>query len=469
MPAEQRFRSVKEGPRRRKKARETPLETPTIYLHDVFFSCPSPPSVQTSRNECEPRNPKIDTAAIYAKSKMATLEFIFFTVLQLFHLCLSVNISNSANPNIIIFMVDNLSFGDFNNESQNTPNINRLVEQGVTFSRWYTQSSRISSLASILTGLLPPRTGIIRSKFLPFKEIPSLASSGGLQPSEKTLAKVLKSKGYKTGFVGLWGLGVGRNGEYLPLSHGFDSFYGVPSAHREHCTKTLKVSSESHSTWRPVYNIISPLVYICPLVGLVIWYYGHRLNIVTVLTVLVAFILYSSVLQDVIHSTMNFIQIRGCVLYKNNSIIEQPYVAENMTLHFTRSAVSFLDVASVSSKPFFLFVSSMSLEEPVFVSPLFSNLTPTLFHDAVLETDWSIGRIMKALRDHKLEQQTLILVTSATGHHAQKFCNDCSQQHGRVGDSTFNRSMILLFFFILSSRCLAKPLLTLLLRLFINN
>ena len=379
---------------------------------------------------------------------MATVEVIFFTLIQLFHLCLSVNNSNSAKPNIIIFLVDNLSFGDFNNESQNTPNINRLVEQGVTFSRWYTQSSRISSLASILTGLLPPRTGIIKSKYLPFKEIPSLATSGGLQPNEKTLAKVLKSKGYKTGFVGLWGLGVGRNGEYLPLSHGFDSFYGIPSAHREHCTKTLKASSESHSTWRPVYAIISPLLYICPVVGFVIWYNGHRLNLVTVLTVLVAFILYSSVLQEVIHSMMNFIQIRSCVLYKNNSIVEQPYVAENMTLRFTRSALSFLDMASVSSKPFFLFVSSMSLQEPVFVSPLFSNLTQTLFHDAVLETDWSIGRIMKALRDHKLEQQTLILVTSATGHYTGRFCSDCSQQHGKAGDATFNRSTTLLFFLI---------------------
>lgn len=371
---------------------------------------------------------------------MATVEVIFVTLIQLFHLCLSVNNSNSAKPNIIIFLVDNLSFGDFNNESQNAPNINRLVEQGVTFSRWYTQSSRISSLASILTGLLPPRTGIIKSKYLPFKEIPSLASSGGLQPNEKTLAKVLKSKGYKTGFVGLWGLGVGRNGEYLPLSHGFDSFYGIPSAHREHCTKTLKASSESHSTWRPLYAIISPLVYICPVVGFVIWYNGHRLNLVTVLTVLVAFILYSSVLQEVIHSMMNFIQIRSCVLYKNNSIVEQPYVAENMTLRFTRSALSFLDMASVSSKPFFLFVSSMNLQEPVFVSPLFSNLTQTLFHDAVLETDWSIGRIMKALRDHKLEQQTLILVTSATGHYTGRFCSDCSQQHGKAGDATYNRS-----------------------------
>ncbi|XP_068683398.1 arylsulfatase L-like [Montipora foliosa] len=353
---------------------------------------------------------------------------LVFIVVPLFRLCQSVSKSASEKPNIIIFMADNLSFGDVNNKSQNTPNIDRLAEQGATFSRWYTQSSRISALASILTGLLPPRTGIIKSKFLPFKEIPSLASTGGLQSSEETLATVLKSKGYTTGFVGVWGLGVGRNGEYLPLRHGFDSFYGVPSAHREHCTGNSRTNSESYHTWRSLCSIFSPLLFICPIVGFVVWYNGHTLNMVTVLTVVVAFVFYSSILQDGIHCTMNFIRIRSCVLYKNNKIIEQPYIVENMTLRFTRSAVEFLEMASLSNKPFFLFVSFMGPKEPFFVSPLFSKSMQTLYHDALHETDWSIGRIVKTIKDNNKENSTLILVTSATGRHITKSCKDCVAQ-----------------------------------------
>ena len=369
---------------------------------------------------------KIGPADNCEKFKMAAV--LVFIVVPLFRLCQSVSNSTSEKPNIIIFMADNLSFGDVNNKSQNTPNIDRLAEQGATFSRWYTQSSRISALASILTGLLPPRTGIIKSKFLPFKEIPSLASTGGLQSSEETLATVLKSKGYTTGFVGVWGLGVGRNGEYLPLRHGFDSFYGVPSAHREHCTGNSRTNSESYHTWRSLCSIFSPLLFICPVVGFVVWYNGHTLNMVTVLTVVVAFVFYSSILQDGIHCTMNFIRIRSCVLYKNNNIIEQPYIVENMTLRFTRSAVEFLEMASLSNKPFFLFVSFMGPKEPFFVSPLFSKSMQTLYHDALHETDWSIGRIVKTMKDNNKENSTLILVTSATGRYITKSCKDCVAQ-----------------------------------------
>ena len=356
-----------------------------------------------------------------SKSKMA--EAVFFVLSQLFCLSFALNNSINGSPNIIIFMTDNFSLGglsSYNNRSPQTPSIDRLAQEGVTFSRWYTQSSRISSLASILTGLLPPRTGIIRSKFLSFKEIPSLASTGGLQPNEVTLAKVLKLKGYTTRFVGLWGLGVGRNGEYLPLNHGFDSWYGVPSAHRHHCTESCETKSKPQHMLEAVWSIFRPLFYIFPVVGFVVWYNGHVINVVTVSTVVIAFIFYSSILHDVIHYTMDLIQTRSCVLYKNNDIVEQPYNVENMTLRFTRSAVNFLEVSSLSNKPFFLFVSFMNLNHPVFASRLFSNSTQSAYREALQEMDWSVGRILRTLRDREMENNTLILLTSATGHHLEE-------------------------------------------------
>lgn len=377
--------------------------------------------------------------------KMASLAascswFIFFQ--QWFYFGLSFNNSISKNPNIIIFMTDNLSIEElsiYGNSSLQTPNIDRLVEEGVTFSRWYSQSSRISSLASILTGLLPPRTGIIKSKFLSFQEIPSLASTGGLQPNEITLAKVLKSKGYSTSFVGLWGLGVGRNGEYLPVSHGFDSWYGVPSAHTQHCTENHQTRSESQNIWEAICSFFSSLCYIFPVVGFVVWYNGYAINMATVLTFVVAFIFYNSILHDAMQCTIEFIQIRSCVLFKNNNIIEQPYIVENMTLRFTRSAVSFLEMTSYSRKPFFLFVSFMNLNHPVFASRFFANSTQSAYHDALIEMDWSIGRIKRTLRDHNMDNNTLILFTSSTGRHVAESCDSCTASQDDNSEAKFIR------------------------------
>lgn len=358
----------------------------------------------------------------------------------LFSSCSSLNLSLPRSPNIIIFMTDNLSIGDvgiYNNISQQTltPNIDRLVEEGVVFSRWYSQSSRISSLASLLTGLLPPRTGMIKSKFLSFTEIPSIASSGGLQHSEITLAEVLKAKGYATSFVGLWGLGFGKNGEYLPLSHGFDSWYGVPSAHKDQCMESYKTTSDSQYTWQSVCAFFSPLLYILPCVAFIGWYNGLG-KIITVFTIIIAFILYSSILHDVIHFTMDFIQVRSCVLYRNHSIIEQPYTIENMTLRFTRNAVKFLETSSISSKPFFLFVSFMNLNHPVFASRFFSNLTKNKYSDALKEVDWSIGRILRTLREHDVDDNTLVLFTSAT-RHIDDSCDSCSLDENEERDSMY--------------------------------
>ena len=358
---------------------------------------------------------------------MAVKELAIFVVLQMFYLCLSLNDSVYGSPNIIIFMTDNLSIEDlgfYNNNSQSTPNIDGLIEEGVMFSRWYTQSSRVASLASLLTGLLPTRTGIIKSKFLNFKEIPSLASSGGLQHSEITLAEILKAKGYMTSFVGLWGLGVGRNGEYLPLNHGFDSWYGVPSANIDPCMDSYKTTSDSLYTWKSVCAFFSPLLYILPFVGFIGWYNGLG-KLITVFTVIIAFILYSSILHDVIHFTMDFIQVRSCVLYRNSNIIEQPYAIENMTLRFTRNAIQFLEASSISPKPFLLFFSFMNLNHPEFASKFFSNSTQSTYSDALKEVDWSIGKILRTVKEQGLEKNTLVLFTSATGRHVNEAFDSC--------------------------------------------
>ncbi|HAD60590.1 MAG TPA: arylsulfatase, partial [Planctomycetaceae bacterium] len=51
-------------------------------------------------------------------------------------------------------------------------------------------------------------------------------SKGGLPASEVTIAEVLKSNGYATHAIGKWHLG--HLPQYLPTSHGYDSYFGIP-------------------------------------------------------------------------------------------------------------------------------------------------------------------------------------------------------------------------------------------------
>lgn len=49
-------------------------------------------------------------------------------------------------------------------------------------------------------------------------------TTAGLPLNETTLAESLKEVGYSSAIIGKWHLGVGANGTYLPVNHGFDSY-----------------------------------------------------------------------------------------------------------------------------------------------------------------------------------------------------------------------------------------------------
>jgi hypothetical protein len=68
-----------------------------------------------------------------------------------------------------------------------------------------------------------------------FRTLNSPAQPGGLPHNETTFASIAKSLGYRTGVVGKWHLGLGRDGDHLPTRHGFDSFFGMPVTNVQTC------------------------------------------------------------------------------------------------------------------------------------------------------------------------------------------------------------------------------------------
>ncbi len=130
--------------------------------------------------------------------------------------------SVKQQPNFVLIFVDDMGYGDMartGHPTIATPNLDRLADQGVMMTQFYSASSVCSpSRAALLTGRYPIRTGITRVLF-PHHDI-------GLPQTEKTCATLLKTKNYATACIGKWHLG--HLPEFLPTSHGFDYYYGIP-------------------------------------------------------------------------------------------------------------------------------------------------------------------------------------------------------------------------------------------------
>ena len=132
-------------------------------------------------------------------------------------------------PNIIVVFLDDCGYGDFShtgNPTIHTPNITRMVSEGLNFPQFYTASGACTaSRYALLTGRNPRRSGFGRWVLSP-------RASRYLHPHEITLAEGLRNQGYATGFFGKWHLGNPNSHndftpDSLPLAHGFDLWEGT--------------------------------------------------------------------------------------------------------------------------------------------------------------------------------------------------------------------------------------------------
>ncbi len=129
-------------------------------------------------------------------------------------------------PNFIIIFCDDLGYGDlgaYGHPTIRTPNIDRMAAEGQKWTNFYVAASVCTpSRAALLTGRLPIRSGMCSDK----SRVLFPNSTGGLPDSEITIAEALKTAGYATACIGKWHLG--HLPQYLPMRHGFDSYFGIP-------------------------------------------------------------------------------------------------------------------------------------------------------------------------------------------------------------------------------------------------
>jgi len=137
----------------------------------------------------------------------------------------------SRVPNIIYILADDLGYGDLGCYGQQiiqTPNLDKLADNGMMFTQHYSGSTVCApSRSSLLTGLHTGHTYIRGNhEIMPEGQMP-------LSDERLTLGQMMQKAGYVTGAFGKWGLGMpGTTGD--PNKQGFDLFFGYMCQRQAH-------------------------------------------------------------------------------------------------------------------------------------------------------------------------------------------------------------------------------------------
>lgn len=289
----------------------------------------------------------------------------------------------TSRPNIIYILADDLGYGDvsyFNENSKiQTPNMDQLASDGVSFTNAHTSSSVCTPTRyGILTGRYNWRTKLK-------KGVLSGYSKSLIKKENTTVANLLKDNGYKTAFIGKWHLGWDwamdnidsinidklnarpivdftkpiKNG---PNTHGFDYSYGFcgsldmpPYVWVENGTPTMVPTNmtkgkSKQGTWR-------------------------------------------------------------------NGLTSNDFSHEQALPEITERTVNYINKNANKNKPFFVYMPLPAPHTPILPTKEFqgkSNLDNP-YGDFVLMVDWVVGEVIKALEKNGISENTLIVFTSDNG------------------------------------------------------
>jgi len=271
--------------------------------------------------------------------------------------------ARNDKPNVIIIYADDQGYGDlscYGAQRLKTPHIDALAAEGMRFTDFYVTAPVCSpTRTSLMTACYPKRVGMHRHVLFP-------NSTRGMNPSEVTIAELLKKQGYATACVGKWHLGYQK--QFLPTRQGFDSYFGIPF---------------SNDMWLPANMTFAKDVRLDEGLDLEKLKAGERRR-----------------------STVP--------LMRNEQVIDYPVDQSTLTERYTEEAVAFL--TANKDRPFFLYLPHTMPHYPLHVSARFKGKSEGgLFGDVIECIDWSCGRIVETLRRLGLEKKTIVVYTSDNG------------------------------------------------------
>ena len=282
--------------------------------------------------------------------------------------CTAKKVELVPKPNFVIIFTDDQGYEDlgcFGSNSVTTPRIDLMAEEGLKLTSFYVAAPLCTpSRAALMTGSYPRRVDMARgSRFVVLLS----GDEKGLNPDEITIAEVLKSAGYRTGMFGKWHLG--DQPDFLPTRQGFDEYFGIPYSHDIHPFHP----DQDHYNFPPL-----PLL-------------------------------------------------------DGEKVIETDPDADYLTRRITERAVQFIE--ENKDQPFFLYVPHPIPHRPLHMSPPFMEHIPDsiiaileeegdsvdyptrdlIYPQSISEIDWSVGQILDALKEHGLDENTLVIFTSDNG------------------------------------------------------
>ncbi|XP_047703320.1 arylsulfatase L isoform X2 [Prionailurus viverrinus] len=322
---------------------------------------------------------------------------------------------SGSRPNILLLMADDFGIGDigcYGNDTIRTPNIDRLARDGVMLTQHLAAASVCTpSRAAFLTGRYPLRSGMVSSNG--YRVLQWTGVSGGLPTNETTFAKILKDRGYATGLIGKWHLGLNCESSndhcHHPLNHGFDHFYGMPFSMMGDCIHWEL--SEKRAGMERKLNVCFQIMAVAALTLTA----GKLTHLTSgswtpvIWSTMAAILLFTTsyFLGDlIVHA--------DCFLMRNHTITEQP-------MHFPRTTSLILkEVSSFIQRnkqtPFLLFVSFLHVHTPLITTEKFRGKSVHgLYGDNTEEMDWMVGKILDTLDTEGLTNSTLVYFTSDHG------------------------------------------------------
>lgn len=149
--------------------------------------------------------------------------YMRFLVLVGFTLSLGLTtaFAQDKKPNIVVIWGDDIGQSNLSAYTRGlmgyqTPNIDRVANEGIMFTDYYAEQSCTAGRSAFITGQSVFRTGLSKVG-LPGADL-------GIKKEDPTIAELLKAQGYATGQFGKNHLG--DKDDMLPTAHGFDEFYG---------------------------------------------------------------------------------------------------------------------------------------------------------------------------------------------------------------------------------------------------
>ena len=288
---------------------------------------------------------------------MKTFAFTFFLLINTFFFLLGTD-----KVNVVLIFADDQGYGDlgcFGSKKIKTPNIDQMAKEGRKFTNFMVASPVCTpSRAALLTGCYPKRVGLHQHVLFP-------SSTKGLHPDEYTLADHFKSQGYATACYGKWHLG--HHPETLPRQNGFDHYFGIPYSndmnHPDNKGKPKGGPDGMDILWNDPESTLTK------------W---------------------------------------KTPLFENEKIVELPVDQRTITRRCTDKTISF--IKKNKDNPFFVYVPHSMPHIPLYVPDEIRDPNPLNAYTCVIEhIDAEVGRIIKTIKDLKLDKNTIVIYTTDNG------------------------------------------------------